>query len=82
MELFERNVPNVSTKKYFRIFPNSLAIDNVKHVFVYLQRAKSNISAANPHEYDTFNINANRNNVAKHMSVRMRKRYLLPRNGV
>ena len=44
---------------FFQISPS---IDNVKAVFVYLQRDKTNNSAANPHEFDTYNINADRGN--------------------
>ena len=43
-------------------FQISSSIDNVKHIFVYLQRAKSNDAETNPHEFDTFNINADRGN--------------------
>ena len=44
---------------FFQISPS---IDNVKAIFVYLQRAKTNNAAANPYEFDTFNINADRGN--------------------
>ena len=43
-------------------FQINASIDNVKAVFVYLQRAKTNNAAANPYEFDTFNINADRGN--------------------
>ena len=43
-------------------FQISASIDNVKAIFVYLQRAKTNNSAANPYEFDTYNINADRAN--------------------
>ena len=43
-------------------FQISASIDNVKAIFVYLQRAKTNNSAANPYEFDTYNINADRGN--------------------
>ena len=43
-------------------FQISSSIDNVKAIFIYLQRAKTNNSAANPYEFDTYNINADRGN--------------------
>ena len=43
-------------------FQISASIDNVTAIFVYLQRAKTNNSAANPYEFDTYNINADRGN--------------------
>ena len=43
-------------------FQISASIDNVKSVFVYLQRAKTRNDEANPYEFDTFNINADRGN--------------------
>ena len=43
-------------------FQISSSIDNVKAIFIYLQRAKTNNSAANPYEFDTYNINADRAN--------------------
>ena len=36
------------TSGFFQILPST---DNVIHVFVYLQRAKSNNDGANPYEY-------------------------------
>ena len=47
------------TSGFFQISPS---INNVRHVFVNLQRAKSSNDGANPYEYKTFNINANRKN--------------------
>ena len=38
----------------------STTIDNIKHVFVFLQRNKDGNDEANPYEYYTFNINADR----------------------
>ena len=43
-------------------FQISSSIDNVKHIFVYLQRAKTNNTLANPYLYDTFKLNAANNN--------------------
>ena len=42
---------------FFQISPS---IDNVKHVFVYLQRDKTNDQDENPYIFDTFNINDDR----------------------
>ena len=39
----------------FRI---SASIDRVRHVFIYLQRNKTNVMTANPYIYDTFKLNA------------------------
>ena len=57
-EMYEVSAPTNSSG-FFQI---SSSIDNVKHVFVYLQRAKTNNDEANPYEMDTFNINADRAN--------------------
>ena len=57
-EMYEVSAPTNSSG-FFQI---SSSVDNVKAVFVYLQRAKSNDADANPYEYDTFNINADRAN--------------------
>ena len=57
-----------NTSGFFQI---STSIDNVKHIFVYLQRAKSNNSATNPYEFDTFIINANRDGASSLMNCRL-----------
>ena len=54
-----------NTSGFFQI---SSSIDNVKHIFVYLQRAKSSNSATNPYEFDTFNTNANRDGASSLMN--------------
>ena len=43
-----------NASEFFQI---SSSIDNVKHIFVYLQRAKSNNPLTNPYSFDTFKIN-------------------------
>ena len=43
----------------FRISPS---IDQVKHVFVYAQRANNSIMTENPYIFDTFKLNAGNNN--------------------
>ena len=43
-------------------FQISSSIDNVKAIFVYLQRAKTNNAEANPYIFDTFKLNAANNN--------------------
>ena len=57
-ERYQKSAPTHSSG-FFRI---SSSIDNVKAVFVYLQREKSNNAEANPYEFDTFNVNADRGN--------------------
>ena len=57
-EMYEVSAPTHSSG-FFQI---SSSIDNVKAIFVYLQRAKSNNALTNPYEFDTFNINADRAN--------------------
>ena len=57
-EMYEVSAPTHSSG-FFQI---SSSIDNVKAIFVYLQRAKSNNAVANPYEFDTYNINADRAN--------------------
>ena len=58
-EMYQNSAPTHSSG-FFQISPS---IDNVKHIFVYI-RAKSNNDGQNPYEYDTFNLNANRNNAS------------------
>ena len=53
-EMYEVSAPTHSSG-FFQI---SSSIDNVEHIFVYLQRAKSNDVAANPYLFDTYKINA------------------------
>ena len=48
-----------TTSGYFQILAS---IDNVKHVFVYLQRAKTDNADLNPYIFDTFKLNAADNN--------------------
>ena len=57
-EMYQVSAPTHSSG-FFQI---SASIDNVKAIFIYLQRAKSNNSEANPYEFDTYNINADRGN--------------------
>ena len=57
-EMYEESA-STNSSGYFQI---SSSIDNVKAIFVYLQRAKTNNVEANPYEFDTFNINADRGN--------------------
>lgn len=40
----------------------SASVDNVKHIFVHLQRAKNNNKAENPYLFDTCKLNAADNN--------------------
>ena len=57
-KMYEVSAPTHSSG-FFQI---SSSIDNVKAIFIYLQRAKSNNPEANPYEFDTYNINADRGN--------------------
>ncbi|KAL9955141.1 hypothetical protein ACROYT_G036427 [Oculina patagonica] len=57
-EMYEVSAPTNSSG-FFQI---SSSIDNVKAIFVYLQRAKSNNADENPYEFDTYNINLDRGN--------------------
>ena len=57
-EMYQMSGPR-NGSGFFQISPS---IDDVKAIFVYLQRAKTNNSTANPYEFDTFNINADRGN--------------------
>ena len=54
-----KSQPQHAPQGFFQI---SLSIDNVKAIFVYLQRAKTNNVEMNPYEFDTFNNNADRAN--------------------
>ena len=56
--MYEVSAPTHSSG-FFQI---SSSIDNVKAIFVYLQRAKSNNEKMNPYEFDTYNINVDRGN--------------------
>lgn len=53
-EMYEVSAPTNSSG-FFQI---SSSIDNVEHIFVYLQRAKTNVATANPYLFDTYKINA------------------------
>ena len=57
-EMYQVSAPTHSSG-FFQI---SSSIDNVKHIFVYLQRDKTNNTLANPYLYDTFKLNAANNN--------------------
>ncbi|KAL9989355.1 hypothetical protein ACROYT_G003896 [Oculina patagonica] len=57
-KMYEVSAPTNSSG-FFQI---SSSIDNVKAIFVYLQRAKSNNADENPYEFDTYNINLDRGN--------------------
>ena len=57
-----------NTSGFFQI---SSGIDKVKHIFVYLQRVKSNNSEQNPYMFDTYNINENGNGASSLMNCRL-----------
>ena len=57
-EIYQVSAPTRSSG-FFQI---SSSVDNVKHIFVYLQRAKTNDAASNPYIFDTFKLNAANNN--------------------
>ena len=52
-EMYEVSAPTNSSG-FFQI---SSSIDNVEHIFVYLQRSKSNNALTNPYLFDTYKIN-------------------------
>ena len=53
-EIYQVSAPTRSSG-FFQI---SSSIDNVKSIFVYLQRAKTNDADSNPYIFDTFKLNA------------------------
>ena len=53
-EMYQVSAPTQSSG-FFQI---SSSIDNVKAIFVYLQRAKTNNEDANPYHFDTYKLNA------------------------
>ena len=57
-EMYEVSAPTRSSG-FFQI---SSSIDNVKAIFIYLQRNKSNNAESNPYEFDTYKLNAANNN--------------------
>ena len=57
-EIYQVSGPTNSSG-FFQI---SSSIDNVKAIFVYLQRAKTNNAEANPYIFDTFKLNADNDN--------------------
>ena len=57
-EMYQVSSPAQSSG-FFQI---SSSIDNVKAIFVYLQRAKTNNENANPYHFDTYKLNADNNN--------------------
>ena len=69
---YNRETYNVSgvtrNSGFFQISPS---IDNVKHVFVYLQRQKTNNMAHNPYLFDTYKLQvaANDGNVDRYLTT-------------
>ena len=61
-EMYEVSAPTHSSG-FFQI---SSSIDNVQHIFVYLQRAKTNKAAENPYLFDTFKLDSADNLAANH----------------
>ena len=61
-EMYQVSAPTHSSG-FFQI---SSSIDNVKAIFVYLQRAKTNNAGANPYIYDTFKLDSADNVAANH----------------
>ena len=61
-ELYEVSAPTRSSG-FFQI---SSSIDNVKAIFIYLQRAKTNNADANPYLFDTFKLDSADNLAANH----------------
>ena len=57
-EMYEVSSPTRNSG-FFQISPS---IDNVQHIFIYLQREKTNNPAANPYLFDTYKLNAGNNN--------------------
>ena len=53
-EMYEVSAPT-NNSGFFQI---SSSIDRVEHIFIYLQRSKSNNVEANPYLFDTYKINA------------------------
>ena len=61
-EMYEVSAPTHSSG-FFQI---SSSIDNVKAIFVYLQRAKTNNEDENPYLFDTFKLDSADNAAANH----------------
>ena len=61
-EMYEVSAPTNSSG-FFQI---SSSIDNVQHIFVYLQRAKTNNADENPYLFDTFKLDSADNAAANH----------------
>lgn len=66
-EMYSKS-PETHSSGFYRV---SASIDNVKAAFVYLQRAKTNNVEANPYEFDTFTLNADRGNGSYLTSARL-----------
>ena len=66
-EMYEVSGPTRNSG-FFQI---SSSIDNVEHIFVYLQRNKTNNANANPYLYDTFKLQvaANYGNVDRYLTT-------------
>ena len=66
-EMYEVSAPTNSSG-FFQI---SSSVDNVKHIFVYLQRAKTNNAAQNPYLFDTYKLQvaANHGNVDRYLTT-------------
>ena len=54
-EFIKQSSPSNAVSGIYQITPS---IKNAKHVFVYLQRNKTNNELANPYSFDTFKVNA------------------------
>ena len=61
-EMYEVSAPTNSSG-FFQI---SSSIDNVQHIFVYLQRAKTNNADENPYLFDTFKLDSADDVAANH----------------
>ena len=61
-EMYQVSAPTHSSG-FFQIFSS---IDNVQHIFVYLQRAKTNNADENPYLFDTFKLDSADNAAANH----------------
>ena len=62
-EMYSVSAPTQSSG-FFMISPS---IDNVEHIFVYLQRDKTNDADANPYMHDTFKLDSADNVAANHL---------------
>jgi len=61
--MYQKSAPSQASG-FYQI---SVSVDNFQHIFVYLQRAKTDVATENPYLFDTYKLNAGDN--ASHLTT-------------